>query len=90
MSQVVLELKVPDFLVKTIDLGKGKLENFIKQTLAVELYREKVLSLGKAKELAALSNKWEMIQLLNSRGIAVDYSADDAEEDLETLDALLP
>lgn len=84
MNQVTLKMDVPDFLVNLAE-KKNKLEEYIRQTLAVELYREGKLSLGKAKELAHLSNKWEMIQLLNSRGVPLDYQADDAEADLETL-----
>jgi predicted HTH domain antitoxin len=89
MNQVELTLSIPDFLLHTIDVDKNKLEEYIRQTLAVELYREDKLSLGKARELAGLSNKWEMIQLLNARGVALDYSAEDAAEDLETLDKVL-
>jgi predicted HTH domain antitoxin len=89
MNQVEVKLEVPDFLVSTIDISKDKLEGYIRQTLAVELYREGKLSLGKAKELAGLANKWEMIQLLNSRGVSLDYSAEDAAADLETLDEIL-
>ena len=89
MSQVEIKLEVPEFLVGTADIDKNELGEYIRQTLAVELYREGKLSLGKAKELAGLSNKWEMIQLLSSRGVPLDYSAKDAEADLETLDKLL-
>jgi len=85
MNQVELTLALPDFLVDTMNVGKKRLEEYIRQTLAVELYREGKLSLGKARELAGLSNKWEMIQLLNSRGVSLDYLAEDAAEDLETL-----
>jgi predicted HTH domain antitoxin len=89
MNQVEVKLEVPDFLVSTIDISKDKLEGYIRQTLAVELYREGKLSLGKAKELAGVANKWEMIQLLNSRGVSLEYSAEDAAADLETLDEIL-
>ena len=89
MNQVEVKLEVPDFLVSTIDISKDKLGGYIRQTLAVELYREGKLSLGKAKELAGVANKWEMIQLLNSRGVSLEYSAEDAAADLETLDEIL-
>ena len=56
--------------------------------MAVELYREEKLSLGKAKELAGLSTKWEMIQLLNERRVDLNYSTDDWQSDLETLNEL--
>jgi predicted HTH domain antitoxin len=90
MNQLEVKLRVPDFFVNTIDIEESELEEYIRQTLAVELFREGKLSLGKAKELACLSNKWEMIQLLNSRGVPFDYSAADAKEDLDTLNRLLP
>lgn len=89
MRQVEVKLEVPEFLVGTADIDRNQLGEFIRQTLAVELYREGKLSLGKAKELAGLSNKWEMIQLLSSRGVPLDYSAKDADADLASLDKLL-
>ena len=89
MSQVEIKLEVPEFLVGTADVDRSELGDYIRQTLAVELYREGILSLGKARELAGLANKWEMIQLLSSRGVPLDYSVKDAEADLETLDKLL-
>lgn len=90
MNQVELKLALPDFLISAIDINQNKLDDFIRQTLAVELYREGKLSLGKAKELAGLSNKWEMIQLLNARGVALHYSAEEAKSDLESLDKIIP
>lgn len=90
MNQVEVKLAVPEFFVNTIDIREKNLEEYIRQTLAVELYREGKLSLGKAKELAGLPNKWEMIRLLNSRGVSLDYTSEDAQADLETLDKLLP
>jgi predicted HTH domain antitoxin len=89
MNQVELKLAVPEFLVNAIEVSKNELGSYICQTLAVELYREGKLSLGKAKELAGLSNKWEMIRLLDSRGVAFKYTAADASADLETLNKIL-
>ena len=42
----------------------------------VELYREGKLSLGKAAEVAGVRNKWEMLMLLNEKGVAIDYTAE--------------
>ncbi len=89
MSQTMLNIEIPDSIVRTINVRKNKLPEYIRQTLAVGLYREGKLSLGKAKELAGVANKWEMIQLLNLRGVFIDYSAEDAEADMETLNKLL-
>ena len=48
-------------------------------------YGDGKLSLGKAAEVAGVWNKWEMVLLLNEKCIPIDYTAKDAEKDLETL-----
>jgi predicted HTH domain antitoxin len=91
MAQTILKIEFPDSaLLRTLKVPKDQLSEFLRHTIAVELYREGKVSLGKAKEFAGLGNKWEMIQLLNERGVDLNYSAEDAMADLETLDRLLP
>jgi predicted HTH domain antitoxin len=88
MNITTLNLEIPSELLLSLKVPKQQWDNYIRQTLAVELYREEKLSLGKAKELAGLSTKWEMIQLLTERGVALNYSTDDWQSDLKTLDEL--
>ena len=64
-------------------------EKYKMRSLAVDLYREGRLSLGKAAELAEAKSKWEMLMLLSERGVPLDYTADDAEKDLQTLESVL-
>ena len=71
-------------VMKAKDLNK-----FVKETLAVDMYREGKISLGKAKELAGAKNKWEMLLILDRKGVPVDYSAEDAEKDVKTLKGVL-
>ena len=52
--------------------------------LAVHLYEQGRLSIGKAHELAGLS-LWEFRQLLGFRHIAPHFDVEDLEQDLETL-----
>lgn len=52
--------------------------------LAVHLYEQGRLSIGKAHELAGLS-LWEFRQLLGFRHIAPHFEPEDLEQDLETL-----
>lgn len=89
MAQTILNIELPESVVKAINVRKNQLPTYICQTLAVELYREGKLSLGKAKELAGLETKWQMVQLLNARGVFLDYLSEDAEADVETLDEIL-
>ncbi len=89
MKKTALNLEIhPSFLL-ALKIPEKQWAEYLQQTLAVELYREGKFSLGKARELAGLATKWEMIQLLNERGIDLNYSADDSRSDLETLNQLL-
>ena len=90
MTESILNLAVPNTVLRALKVPKGQWAEFLRHSLAVELYREGKISLGKAKEFADLDNKWEMIQLLNERGVDLHYNADDAQADLETLNRLLP
>jgi len=60
-----------------------------KVELAVYLYSQRRLSLGKARELADMS-LWAFRQLLALRQIPPHYDEDDLLADVETLRALRP
>ncbi|MBI4746285.1 MAG: UPF0175 family protein [Deltaproteobacteria bacterium] len=81
-------INIPDTLPVAAKVHKSEMPGYIKKTLAVELYREGVLSLGKAAELAGVSSKWEMLTILNEKRVNLRYGAEDAEEDLKTLNEL--
>ncbi|MDD3622943.1 MAG: UPF0175 family protein [Methanofollis sp.] len=78
-------ITLPDSVLSAIRVREGDLDRFIRRLLAVELYREGKISLGKAAEVAGARNKWEMIMLLDEKGVPLDYSAEDADQDLKTL-----
>jgi predicted HTH domain antitoxin len=52
--------------------------------IAVYLYAQGRLSIGKARELADMP-LWEFRQLLASRRISPQYDVDDLDEDVSTL-----
>jgi len=56
----------------------------LKKEMAVYLYSQGRLSIGKARELADMS-LWEFRQLLGSRRISPHYDVADLEEDVSTL-----
>ena len=82
-------MDLPDSVLDLLKVDKDQLGPFIKRSLAVELYREGRLSLGKTAELAGAKSKWEMLMLLSFRGVPLDYTADDDEKDLQTLESVL-
>jgi len=51
--------------------------------LAVQLYRQRRLSIGHARELAGM-HLWEFRQLLASRRIAPHYDVPDLDADMQT------
>jgi len=89
MRETTLNIEMPASILTTLPVNRKQLPDYICKTLAVELFREGKLSLGKARELASLPDKWEMITLLGERGVSVNYTADDAEVDVDSLDRLL-
>ena len=77
---VVIELEVPQEILDSARITPA--EALVE--LAVALYAEGKLSLGKARELAHMPF-WRFRQLLGSRGIAPHYDLADVEEDQKAL-----
>lgn len=86
MSEVTVTL--PSDLARILRVDADEIPRVVKVYLAVELYREGLVSLGKAAEIAGLT-KWEMMEVLTSKGIPLNYTRRDLEEDIETLERLL-
>lgn len=78
-------LEIPD---DVLDAAKLSLEE-IRVELAIHLYAQGRLSVGKARELAGLS-LWDFRQIAGRRKIPVHFDADDLEQDLITLRQLDP
>jgi len=89
MGVVKARVNLPDSFLAAVKVGEDELDLFIRRSLVVELYREGKLSLGKAAEVAGVRNKWEMLMLLNEKRVAIDYTAEDGERDLKTLEEVL-
>jgi predicted HTH domain antitoxin len=60
----------------------------INETVALHLYKNGAISLGKAGEILGLS-KQEMLHRLSIRRIPINYTTDDLNLDLGTLDRVL-
>ncbi|MEN4006843.1 MAG: UPF0175 family protein [Methanobacteriaceae archaeon] len=89
MKTIKATVDLPDSFLMAVKVKKNELDVFIRRLLAVELYRERKVSLGKAAEIAGVRNKWEMLMLLNEKGVPIDYTAKDAKKDLKTLEEVL-
>ena len=84
---------MPEDAIATLEIPQGVLDaaqmntHDLRRELALALYAQNRLSLGKARELAGLS-LWEFRQWLGLRHIEAHYDADDLQDDIETLSEL--
>lgn len=76
-----LQLSIPDTILQAIRLPEQRIEQELLHELAVALYTQDLLSLGKARELAQM-DKYEFGQLLAQRGILRHYSTEELEDDI--------
>jgi len=74
-------LEIPDSVVNGLRLPEGEIPQRLRTELAIALYSQGVLSLGKAAELAQLS-RLLIGELLGTRGMARHYSEDDLAHDV--------
>lgn len=74
-------LEIPDDVSQAMRVPPPELEARLRLELAVALYAQQVLSLGKAAQLASLT-RFEMNSVLARRGVTMHYSAQELAEDV--------
>ena len=72
---------------RELELATHMTAQEIRRELAVQLYAQGKLSMGKARELAEMT-VYEFQCLLGSRGIPVNYVVEDFLDDLDTIQRL--
>ena len=85
MSAIVIE--IPSDLVEALRLPPAEQPERLRRELAVRLYQKRMLSFGKARELAKLT-KWEFHNLLGEEGVTRSYDLAELENDLDVLESL--
>ena len=83
MASNVRVLEIPQDVLDSSRLSISELQI----EMAVYLYIQRRLSIGKARELAGMS-LWEFRQLLASRRISPHYDVDDLDEDISIMGLL--
>jgi predicted HTH domain antitoxin len=76
-----LSLQVPDSVAQAMRLPGKRLPERLLLELAVTLYAQELLPLGKARELAGMTRQ-EFGHILGQRGIERHYGKDELEDDL--------
>ena len=77
----VVAVKVPDEVILDLRETKTDFSNYIKSMVAVELYKNKKVSLGYCAEVAEMS-KEEFMKYLGQNGVSI-FGFDSDEEFME-------
>ena len=75
-------IDVPPDVYDALNVPEDQREDVLRRELAVSLYREGILSSGKARELAGLSRR-EFHRLLGDREVDRHYTDEELTDDLE-------
>jgi predicted HTH domain antitoxin len=89
MDTVEVVVTFPRSLLAAARVRESELDRLIREYVAVELYRQRKVSLGKATELAGIATKLDMMAALARHDVWLDYTAEDAAQDWETLREVL-
>lgn len=76
-----LQLSISDSIVQALRLPEQRIEQELRRELAIALYTQDILSLGKARELAEM-DKYEFGQLLSRRNVLRHYGSEELDDDL--------
>jgi len=77
-----LSIEVPDDIQSALQADWGDLSHRLREDLAVEGYRQGLLTLAQVRRLLQLRGRWEAQQFLGQRGVAV-FDFDPSELDRE-------
>jgi predicted HTH domain antitoxin len=79
-------LQLPEDVLRNAKIPRQHWDSVLKRELALQLYREGMLSFADARRLAEME-KIEFHMLLGERQIPRQYDVEDYEQDLENLAA---
>jgi predicted HTH domain antitoxin len=88
MEMLSLQINLPSDLLSLLRLSQQELEREVQHWVALELFRTRKISAGKAAQIADLS-LYEFIDLTRQHDIAwIDYTDDELESELRQAEIL--
>ena len=81
----MIALEIPEEILFDLKIPKERWDTELRKELALQLYRERLLSLGNARRLAGLT-KLEFHFLLGERQIPRHYDLEEYRKDFEHLE----
>jgi predicted HTH domain antitoxin len=79
-----MTLDIPESILTAVKIPRNRLKTDLKRELALQLYREHMISFANAHRMADMS-KVEFHYLLGERHIPRQYTEEDYEKDMENL-----
>ncbi len=84
----MIQVKIPEEFSLLCKIEDEELPDYIRKLVALELFREGEVSLGKASEIAGISIR-EMMVLLRERKVPLHYSEKDLDKDITLIEEAL-
>ena len=87
MDNVTISIDVPKDVLFAANITEANASANIKKLLALLMFKERILSFGKAAELSGL-DALSFLSLLGSHRVTLNYDVDDFQDDVETIRSL--
>lgn len=88
MDTLDVTVTLPKSILGTAGVREADLDRVLRESLAVEWYRLRRVSLGRAAEIAGV-DRWEMLALLAKHDVSLNYTAAAAEQDWQAIEEVL-
>jgi predicted HTH domain antitoxin len=86
---MVVQLQVPDDIAAKLEEKWSDVPRCALEALAVDAYREGVLTAYEVQRLLGLSSRWKTEEFLKEAGADLGYTEEDLEQDTATLRRVL-
>ena len=83
-----IEIEVPEDMARHLEAKWGSLSHRAAETLAVEAYREGLLTEAQVQQMLNLSSRWSVEALLRRSRVYLNYTDADLDHDLSVLDQI--
>ncbi|MCK4764064.1 MAG: UPF0175 family protein [Candidatus Aminicenantes bacterium] len=77
-----MTIEIPGDIIHTMKLPRNQVKDYLIVDIAASLYKQGILSFGKARQLCKMS-KWEFQRELGIRKIERHFEEKDLEEDID-------
>lgn len=83
----MITIEIPDKIALALNLPEKQIQQALRKLLAVKLYENGVLGIGKARELAQVS-KLGFLALLKEEKVPVNFDEEELNQDLKQIKEL--